>query len=99
MPDQKNSTPFVPVATAQDQIAGIVLELHGLEARLANVVVNPRDENVVAQHVRAGTACVRTDLLADAIETLSALAGMSTESARERDAEVVVAVERLTVFC
>ena len=70
-----------------------------LEERLAGVAVDPRDESVMARHVRVGAVCVRTDLLADAIETLSALASMTGESARERDAEVIAVVKSVAVFC
>lgn len=99
MPDQANSTPFMPVRAAQDEIALIAVELAALEERLAQIAIDFVDDSAVAEHLRAGIPCVRTDLLADAIETLMALSSLTEEAAGERSDQLIAAVKSATVFC
>ena len=95
MPDRTNSTP-VPLATAREQIASVAAELMAQEARLARIAT--AEDSVLGQHMRVGLTCVRTDLLADAIETLSALATMTDDDANRRDAALIATVKRLANF-
>ena len=97
MPDCSDSTRLA--TTAQRALVEIVSELQQLEKRLETLAqaIAPDPAAVLPAELRAGVECARSELLRDAITTLSALAVL-TEDAFERRVEVAAAVERIAVF-
>ncbi len=97
MPDCSDST-RPTVATAQKALADVASELQQLDERLATVAQVIRTLNpsaVLPGELLAGVETVRSDLLRDAVSTLSALAVLTENAAIERRGEVAAAAEHI----
>jgi|GEM_PF-5195249 len=70
----------------QQALRGIVTDLRDLDPRLGQWAegVEPYPDEILPGQLRAGADCVRVDLLTDAIETLSVLAGLTEADAIRR---------------
>ncbi len=97
MPDCAKSTPPLPISQTQEALASIVADLRLLDERLLALAQGIELDPVAAlpADLRAGVECVRTDLLSDAIATLSGLASLTEDAALERRGAVVAAVKYL----
>ncbi len=87
-------------SAAQERIRQIVDHLAALNGQLATIHhgIQPDPDNVLAAELRAGVECVRTDLLGDAVVTLTALIGLTGADAQDRRVEAVSVVERIAAF-
>lgn len=99
MPDWTHST-HLPIPQAQEALVGIVADLRQLDGRLHALIekITPESDKLLPAELRAGAECIRTDLLSDAISTLSALAVLTEADALQRRVEVATAVEQIAVF-
>lgn len=82
MPDWKESTP--PPEDAQVALTGLVVELRTLDQKLGDLAPEaiPEDTgNALGTTLRGTVHAVRSDLLADAIETLDRLTTLTEEEA------------------
>ena len=85
------------VRTLQQRLLQLAGELETLDQRLAELVEGeqPRADHELWVELINGTHAVRTDLLADAIETLMALGHRNRDGVLRRRRELARALERL----
>ena len=95
MPDCTHSTD-PEVLRLQEQVAGAARSLRKLDRRLASVARSiPETEGCLASALHSGLECVRSDLLADASETLDVLARLDEEGARVALREAAETAQRI----
>ena len=99
MPDFADST-RLPAHAAQQTLGMLARELARLDERLGVLAENvtPDPAAVLPAELMAGVARVRSDLLSDAISTLSALAVLTEDTALERRVEVAATVDQIAAF-
>ncbi len=95
MPDCSDST-----RSAQQTLQTIASELQQLDERLRTLAqrIAPDPAVVLPADLRAGVEAVREALLRDAISTLSALATLTEDAARERRADILATADLIAAF-
>ena len=93
------SRPSPAVQRAQTLLLEIADDLRRADLRLSEVVeaLDPESEEALHEELVSVAECVRTDLLSDAIETLSSLGYRTEDEAVRRRIELFDALDRLCV--
>ena len=90
--------PDLSVHRAQRELRNLTAELENLDQRLAalaDLLPPSPDTSLLTTALADGVTCVRTDLLRDAIDTLTVLAHQTEDGASRRHGDILTAAERL----
>ncbi len=98
--DLSQSEPVISARRAQRALLQTADELRRIDRRLAEVAsaIASQPGRALPGELRSGAQCVRTDLLRDAIDTLSALGHASEQDVARRHLEVDDAAGRVAAF-
>ncbi|MCP3961765.1 MAG: hypothetical protein GY719_28315 [bacterium] len=98
--DLSQSDTVISARRAQRALLQTADELRRIDRRLAEVAgaIAPQPGRALPGELRGGAQCVRTDLLRDAIDTLSTLGRANEQDVARRRFEIDAAAGRVAAF-